>query len=77
MAISGLQSSLAGIHQGFQGLRQNAQAIASNSVEDSPLSKENTESMVGLLTNSHQVEVNAKALKVQNDTLGTLLDELA
>lgn len=77
MAISGIQSSLNGIHSGFQQLRKNAHDIASNSVNDSPLSKDSTEAIVGLTTNAQQVEVNAKALKIQGEMLGTLLDELA
>lgn len=77
MSISGINSSLNGIHSGFQNLRENAQAIASSTVKDSPLGKESTESIVGLKVGAQQVEVNAKSLKVQNDVLGTLLDELA
>lgn len=77
MAISGIQSSLNGINTGFQQLRKNAHEIASNSRNDSPASKESSEAIVGLTTNAQQVEINAKALKAQNETLGTLLDELA
>ena len=77
MNVTGMQSSLNGIHSGFQQLRNNAHTIASNSVEQSPTSKENTDAIVGLTVNQQQVEFNAKALKVQDDMLGTLLDELA
>lgn len=77
MNISGIQSSLSGINSGFQKLRTNAQELASNSVTESPLDKDSTEAIVGLKINSQQVEVNAKALKVQNDTLGSLLDIMA
>jgi len=77
MNVTGLQSSLNGIHSGFQQLRKNAHDIASNSVNQSPTSKENTDAIVGLTVNEQHVEVNAKALKVQGEMLGTLLDELA
>ena len=77
MNISGFQSSLQGIHSGFQGLRNNAQEIASSTIEDSPLRKESTESIVGMISNSHHVEANVKTLKAQDEMLGTLIDELA
>lgn len=77
MSVLAVNSSLQGIYKGFQGLRNNAHTIANTGLEKSPLEKDTTEAIVGLTTNSQQVEVNAKALKIQDEVLGTLLDELA
>ncbi len=75
--ISGFSSAVTGINRGMDGIRRNAQAIASQGASGSVSDKAVTGALVGLRSNSLQVEASAKVLSAQNDILGTLLDELA
>lgn len=73
--ISALQHALNGVYKGMQGLRKNAQEIASNS--DTGAATDLTRSVVELIQNRNQVQASAKVIKTVDDTLGVLLDEKA
>lgn len=75
--ISAMQSGLAGIHTGMNGLRKDAQVIASQNIQNGPNTKDLTDALVDLKANQHQVEASAKVIKAQDEILGTLLDEMA
>ena len=75
--ISGFSSAVTGINRGMDGMRRNAQAIASQGTSEPVSVKAVTESLVDLKSNSLQVEASAKVLSTQNEILGTLLDEMA
>ncbi len=70
----GMNSSLAGIQRGMEGLNRNAAEIAQASTgEGGDVLQPLVESKVNKL----QVEVNTKMLKTQDEVLGTLFDEKA
>lgn len=72
--ISGINSAMQGIHRGMEGMRRNAAEIAStDQLQDSnPVAM--TEAMVELRANATQVEASAGALKIIEETIGTILD---
>ena len=76
-SISGFQSGLAGIQNGMNGLRQDAQVIASQGTTNSPTDQNITAAIVDLNVSSHQVEASAKVIATQDQMIGSLLDELA
>ena len=73
--ISAMQSALTGIHTGMNAIRQDAHVIATQSITTD--SKDVTEAVIDMKANQHQVEASSKVIKVQDEILGTLLDELA
>jgi hypothetical protein len=74
---SALQYAQAGISRGMAGLDRDAQTIAQATASDGG----DSSAVTGALVDSQQqvlnVEVNAKALSITNQTLGTLLDVMA
>ena len=75
--ISGFHSAVSGIHRGMDAVRRDAQVIATKEISGSVSDKEVTKALVDLKSSSLQVEASVKALSVQNDVLGSLLDEMA
>jgi hypothetical protein len=61
----------------MDAVRRDAQVIATKEISGSVLDKEVTKALVDLKSSSLQVEASVKALSVQNDVLGSLLDEMA
>ncbi len=72
--ISALNSGLSGIQQGYNNLKQDAQAIAT--ANGNP-GKKLEEPMVGLIQDRNQVAASAKVVETVDDTIGTLLDVMA
>lgn len=68
---SAFATSLLGIQRGMAGLQRSAADIA----QGDPAKR--NEAAVSLLEHRRQVEVSAQTLKQADDTLGSLLDELA
>ena len=66
--ISAMDLGIQGIQKGMDGLRQNAQQIASNTTGDV------TNSLIGMKLNELEVEMSAKVVKTASDMIGTLLD---
>lgn len=67
MALLPIDSAYSGVQNGFQGLQQNAQAIAKNS--------ENSEKpMIDLMQNKEQVQASVKAIKTGDEMLGSIID---
>jgi hypothetical protein len=58
-------------------IRRDAQVIATKETSGPVLDKEVTRALIDLKSSSLQVEASVKALSVQNDVLGSLLDEMA
>ena len=73
--ISAMQSALTGIHTGMNAIRKDAHVVATQSISTD--SKDVTEAVIDMKANQHQVEASAKVIKVQDEILGTLLDEIA
>ncbi len=71
---SALGSAVTGIQRGMQGLDRNADEIARASGGDGA---DITESLVDSRINKLQVEASAKMVKTLDDTIGSLLDEMA
>jgi hypothetical protein len=74
---SALQYAQAGISRGMAGLDRDAQTIAQATVSDGGDSSAVTGALVDSQQQALNVEVNAKALSITNQTLGTLLDVMA
>ncbi len=71
MHISTLQTGIAGINNGLDGMRRNATEIAratTGNGADIP------HALVDLRTNQHQVEASVKVIKSADEMLGSLLD---
>ena len=75
--ISGFHTAVSGINRGIDAVRRDAQVIATKETSDFVANKDVTKAMVDLKSSSRQVEASVKVLSVQNDILGSLLDELA
>ena len=76
--ISALGSALSGIQKGLSGMRKNASEIASAGTRENGLSPESlTNSIVGLKENALQVKASAEVLKTVDETIGSLIDDLA
>ena len=58
-------------------MRRDAQVIATKETSGFAVDKEVTKAVVDLKSSSRQVEASVKVLTVQNDVLGSLLDEMA
>ncbi len=77
--ISAMNLGIQGIQKGMNGLRQNAQQIASNSIATSaPPNAQTSDDVAGPLIemklNKLQVEMSAKVVQTASDMIGTLLD---
>ena len=58
-------------------MRRDAQVIATKETSGFVADNEVTKAIVDLKSSSRQVEASVKVLTVQNDVLGSLLDEMA
>ncbi len=67
-------TALAGIQKGMNDLQKNASEIASKSTMEGENTKPLIESLVDLKANVQQVEASMKALQVNDEVVGTLLD---
>jgi hypothetical protein len=72
--ISGINSAMQGIYRGMEGVRKNAAEIASPEqfTTDSPISM--TKSMVELRENATLVKASVSAVKIIEETIGSILD---
>jgi len=75
--ISGFHSAVSGINRGVDALRRDAQVIATKETSGFISDKDVTKALVDLKSSSRQVEASVKVLSVQNEILGSLLDEMA
>lgn len=75
--ISGFHSAVSGIHRGIDAVRRDSQVIATKETSGFVSDKNVTKAMVDLKSSSRQVEASVKVLSVQNEILGSLLDEMA
>lgn len=66
-----VQNALSGINRGMANLSQDAQVIAQGSVANG---NSVTDALVDAQTQKLDVEASVKALKIADQTLGTLLD---
>ncbi len=73
MSISALQTGIAGINTGIDGMRRSATRIAGNTTNPA----DTVRALVDLHTNQHQLEASAKVVKASDEILGSLLDERA
>ncbi|HEB92419.1 MAG TPA: hypothetical protein ENI94_02935 [Gammaproteobacteria bacterium] len=75
MSISTLQTGIAGINNGLDGIRRSATQIAHTDNTTNPA--DTARALIDLRTNQHQVEASAKVVKAADEMLGSLLDERA
>jgi hypothetical protein len=71
--ISAIQSATLGIKRGMEGAAKNAREIASKDALEGN-SENLATSIVELKENVNQVKASAKALKIIDETIGTILD---
>ena len=71
---SAFANAVSGIHRGVQGLERNADEIARASKGEGG---DIVEPLVESRINKLQAEASAKIVKTTDDTIGSLLDELA
>ena len=74
MHISTLQTGIAGINNGLDGMRRNATEIARAGTGDTTNPADTVRSLVDLRVNQHQVEASVKVVKAADEMLGSLLD---
>ena len=78
MSLDGpLNIGLQGIQRGMDNLRKDASDIASAKQFNGESDSDVTESLVNLTQDRLQVQTAAKVVKAVDETLGTLIDELA
>ncbi len=71
--ISAMSIGMQGIQKGMDGLRQNAQQIAS-SVTSNSSGNDIAAPLIDMNLNKLEVELSAKVVKSASDMIGTLLD---
>ena len=74
MSIPALQTGIAGINNGLDGMRRNATEIARATSGDGT---DSTRALVDLRADQRQVEASVKVVKAADEMLGSLLDERA
>lgn len=81
--ISAMNLGVQGIQNGMNGLRQNAQQIASSNIRNdvdtgTPERVQDSDDVAGALVdmklNKLEVEISAKVVQTASDMIGTLLD---
>lgn len=72
--ISAMNLGIQGIQKGMDGLRQNAQQIASNTSSNDVSGGDISASLIDMNLNKLEVEMSAKVVKTASDMIGTLLD---
>lgn len=72
--ISAMNLGIQGIQKGMDGLRQNAQQIASNTSSNDISGGDVSASLIDMNLNKLEVEMSAKVVKTASDMIGTLLD---
>ena len=73
--ISAMNSAMAGIQTGLEGMRKNAMEIARSGPSLS--TEQLTTSIVDLKSNQLQVQASAKVLETVDKTIGSLFDDKA
>ncbi len=71
MHIPTLQTGIAGINNGLDGMRRNAAEIARATTGDDT---NTARALVDMRINQHQVEASVKVIKTADEMLGSLLD---
>ncbi len=71
MNIPALQTGIAGINTGLDGMRRNATEIASGKTSPADTAR----ALVDLHANQHQAEASVKVVRAADEMLGSLLDE--
>ena len=73
--VSAMNLGVQGINKGMNGLRQNAQQIASANIpEQASGINDVTDPLVDMKLNKLEVEMSAKVVQTASDMIGTLLD---
>jgi hypothetical protein len=73
--ISAMNLGVQGINKGMDGLRQNAQHIASANIPEQASSLNDIAGpLVDMKLNKLEVEMSAKVVQTASDMIGTLLD---
>lgn len=80
-SISAFNAGLQGLHQGMNGLRKNAHAIANATTpaaavapEASTVAQDVTEPLVAMKLNQLQAQASTKVIQTSADMIGTLID---
>lgn len=74
-SIPAMNSGIQGIQTGMNGLRKNAQQIASANIpQQAPDINDVTDPLVEMKLNKLEVEASAKVVQTASDMIGTLLD---
>lgn len=74
MVNSILGTGISGIQRGLQGVRENAQTIASaDTLEGSTNAADLAQALVGLKVNQQQVQASARVVETVDDILTSLL----
>lgn len=69
-------TALQGMMSGMQSMNKNAHSIATAPATPAAQNQQ-TEAVVGLMGDQHQVQASAKAFKAADDMIGSLLDIMA
>ncbi len=76
--ISALSQAMAGIYRGMAGMKKNAGEIASAAqLESGATAQTLTRPIIEMKQNQHLVQASAKAVKIIDETIGSLFDEKA
>jgi len=67
-------SGLQGIHQGWDNLRKDAQAIASATTQRDENTVDIAQAMVDMNVNTRYTEASVKVIQAADEILGSLLD---
>ena len=74
---SAYNNGLLGIQRGMQGIERNASEIASATTQESGRTQDVAASLVESESHQLQAEASAKVVQTADETLGTILDEMA
>ncbi|EGV30330.1 hypothetical protein ThidrDRAFT_2804 [Thiorhodococcus drewsii AZ1] len=77
MISSALQSGLAGMSAGMNGMSRGAAEIASSQQMNGTASRDVAEPLVEQTQSVRQVEASAKVVAASDEVLGTLIDVMA
>jgi len=75
--ISGFQPALSGIQRGLKTVSNSAQIISSIGIEKSSSNETLASAVLQMKSAETQIEASSKFLAVQDEVLGTLIDEMA
>lgn len=77
MNISPLDSAMMGIYRGMEGLRNKAAEVASADAFSPRSAMSVVQPLVEMKSYELQVKASASAVKIIDETVGSLIDELA